>query len=315
MTYTEKRQMEELPAVQPKYKDTVFRMLFRGKAELLSLYNAVNGTHFDNVDDLEITTLENAVYMNMKNDVSFVFAFELSLYEHQSTVNPNIPLRDLFYVAKQLQKMVPDMRLYGSKPVQIPVPRFVVFYNGNTKMPEKTKYCLSDLFEKPVEHPELELSVMVYNINPGMNEELLEACRLLKEYMLFTTKIRENRKTMPLEEAVDKAVADCIREGILAEFLEKQRVELQYGVQGIVEKRKADFDKSYRTCITIGTALCIISVIPLFVGAALEFSDLLLVYCVAILLVLIACGVLLFVWSCTIQESFDKLKEFLEKIN
>lgn len=93
------------------------------------------------------------------------------------------------------------------------------------------------------------------------------------------------------------------------EFLEKQRVELQYGVQGIVEKRKADFDKSYRTCITIGTALCIISVIPLFVGAALEFSDLLLVYCVAILLVLIACGVLLFVWSCTIQESFDKLLE------
>ena len=184
MTYTEERQMEELPAVQPKYKDTVFRMLFRGKAELLSLYNAVNGTHFDNVDDLEITTLENAVYMNMKNDVSFVFAFELSLYEHQSTVNPNIPLRDLFYVAKQLQKMVPDMRLYGSKPVQIPVPRFVVFYNGNTKMPEKTKYCLSDLFEKPVEHPELELSVMVYNINPGMNVQLLECCRVLKEYML-----------------------------------------------------------------------------------------------------------------------------------
>lgn len=93
------------------------------------------------------------------------------------------------------------------------------------------------------------------------------------------------------------------------EFLEKQRVELQYGVQGIVEKRKADFDKNYRTCITIGTALCIISVIPLFVGAALEFSDLLLVYCVAILLVLIACGVFLFVWACTIQESFDKLLE------
>lgn len=93
------------------------------------------------------------------------------------------------------------------------------------------------------------------------------------------------------------------------EFLEKQRVELQYGVQGIVEKKKAEFEKSYRTCITAGTGLCIVAVIPLFVGAALEFSDLYLVYCVAILLAIIACGVLLFVWSCTIQESFDKLLE------
>ena len=93
------------------------------------------------------------------------------------------------------------------------------------------------------------------------------------------------------------------------EFLEKQHVELQYGVQGIVEKRKADFDKNYRTCIAVGTALCIISLVPLFIGVALEFSDLFLVYCVAILLVLIACGVFLFVWSCTIQESFDKLLE------
>lgn len=215
-----------VPAVERNYKDTVFRMLFKEKKALLSLYNAVNKTNFKNEDDFEITTLENAVYMGMKNDVSCMFAFELNLYEHQSTVNPNIPLRDLLYVAQQLQKLVSEKNLYGSKKVQIPTPRFAVFYNGNTKLPERVEYRLSDLFQKQTDKPELELIVTVYNINPGMNEELLEACQLLKEYMLFTTKIRENRKKMELRLAVDKAVEDCIQEGILAEFLKRQRAEV-----------------------------------------------------------------------------------------
>lgn len=223
MEYTD---YDELPEVERKYKDTVFRMLFRKKAELLSLYNAVNKTNFTNVDDLEITTLENAVYMGMKNDVSCMFAFELSLYEHQSTVNPNMPLRDLFYVTQQLQKLVLEKDLYSSRLVHIPAPRFVVFYNGSAKMLERVEYRLSELFEKQMDNPELELIVTVYNINPGMNEELLEACHLLKEYMLFTTKIRENQKTMELKVAVNKAVDDCIREGILAEFLKAQRAEV-----------------------------------------------------------------------------------------
>lgn len=216
----------ELPNVQRNYKDTVFRMIFRRKMALLSLYNAVNRTHFTNVEDLEIATLENAVYLGMKNDVSCVFDFELSLFEHQSTINPNMPLRDLFYVAKQLQKLVPEDALYSSKAVKIPTPRFIVFYNGTANIPERMEYRLSDLFQKMTEHPELELSVTVYNINPGMNEEIIEACQLLKEYVQFTTKIRENHKIMNLKTAVNKAVDDCIREGILVEFLKGQRAEV-----------------------------------------------------------------------------------------
>lgn len=157
-----------LPMAERNYKDTVFRMLFREKSALLSLYNAVNKTNFTNVDDLEITTLKNAVYMGMKNDVSCMFAFELSLYEHQSTVNPNIPLRDLFYVAGQLQKLVSEKNLYHSKSIHIPTPRFAVFYNGSTQIPERTEYRLSDLFKKKTDYSELELIVMVYNINLGM---------------------------------------------------------------------------------------------------------------------------------------------------
>lgn len=213
-------------SVERNYKDTVFRMLFKDKASLLSLYNAVNGTHFTNENDLDITTLDNAVYMGMKNDVSCLFAFELSLYEHQSTINPNMPLRDLFYVAQQLQKLVKDKNLYGSKRIQIPAPRFVVFYNGDAAMSERSEYRLSDLFQRPLESPELELIVTVYNINPGMNEALLNACQKLKEYMLFTSKIRKNQKVMDLREAVNKAVEDCIEEGILKDFLIAQRAEV-----------------------------------------------------------------------------------------
>ena len=88
------------------YKDTVFRMLFSDKKNLLSLYNAVNSRDYTNPDDLEIVTLENAIYMGMKNDLAFIIDTNLYLYEHQSTYNPNMPLRDLFYISSEYQKML-----------------------------------------------------------------------------------------------------------------------------------------------------------------------------------------------------------------
>lgn len=212
-------------AVKRSYKDTVFRLIFRDKKQLLSLYNAVNGTNYNNAEDLEINTLENAIYMNMKNDISFVFDFELNLYEHQSSVNPNMPLRNLFYVSKVLQNIVKYENLYSSRQVKIPAPRFVVFYNGSKEQPERSTYRLSDMFEKTMSEPELELVVTVLNINPGKNEELMKSCRLLREYMQYTMKVRENLKYMDIEVAVNKAVEDCIEEGILAEFLKKNRAE------------------------------------------------------------------------------------------
>ncbi len=211
--------------VQRNYKDTVFRMLFREKENLLSLYNALNGTNYTDVDDLEITTLENAVYMNYKNDISFVFDFELLLYEHQSTCNPNMPLRDLLYVSRVLQNRIRNENLYSKSLVRIPAPRFVVFYNGTDFQPEQQTLCLSDAFEKRQEEPSLELSVTVYNINPGHNRELLEACRLLREYAQYVEHVRSFTEELPLSEAVEKAVDDCIRNGILTEFLSRNRAE------------------------------------------------------------------------------------------
>lgn len=211
--------------VQRIYKDTVFRMIFREKENLLCLYNALNGTTYEDVSNLEITTLENAVYMNYKNDISFVFDFELLLYEHQSTCNPNMPLRDLLYVTRMLQNRVRDENLYSKSIIRLPTPRFVVFYNGTDFLPEQQTLYLSDAFEKKQEEPSLELSVTVYNINLGHNRELLAACRLLKEYAQYVEQVRTFAEKMPLPEAVENAVDHCIRNDILADFLAKNRAE------------------------------------------------------------------------------------------
>ena len=201
-------------------------MLFKDKENLLSLYNALNGTDYTDVDGLEITTLENAVYMNYKNDVSFVFEHELMLYEHQSTVNPNMPLRDLFYVTDILKKKTYDQDPYSSKLIQIPTPRFVVFYNGMTYQPERQTLRLSDAYEKRQENPELELTVTMYNINYGFNKKIMNACRTLKEYAMYVERVRTYAKQMPLKEAVEKAVDYCIEAGILADFLRENRAEV-----------------------------------------------------------------------------------------
>ena len=212
--------------VQRNYKDTFFRMLFKDKENLLSLYNALNRTNYTDVEALEITTLENAVYMNYKNDVSFVFDSELMLYEHQSTMNHNMPLRDLFYVTSVLQKRIDTQRLYNSKRVIIPAPRFVVFYNGTTDRPEVQTLRLSDSYEKRQEEPELELTVTVYNVNYGHNREIMDACRTLREYAMYVERMRNYARQMPLSEAVERAVDYCIGHGVLSEFLRKNRAEV-----------------------------------------------------------------------------------------
>lgn len=213
------------PNPQRKYKDRLFRMIFQDKKELLSLYNAVNGTDHDDPDQLTINTLENAIYMNMKNDTSFVLHSELNLYEHQSTFNPNMPLRDLFYVARELEKLTAQRTLYSSARIQIPVPRFVVFYNGREDQPERSVWKLSDAYEKPMKEPELELKVLMLNINLGRNSAIMEKCRALREYMLYVARVREYAAEGDIRTAVDRAVRECISEGILRDFLLKNRAE------------------------------------------------------------------------------------------
>lgn len=207
------------------YKDTLFRMIFNDKENLLNLYNAVNGTDYQNAEELEIVTLENAVYMNMKNDLAFLVDFYLNLYEHQSTFNPNMPLRNLFYVSNEFQKLIKDKTLYASTQVKLPTPKFLVFYNGADVQVERQVLKLSDAYINNTANPELELKVTMLNLNSGHNEELFAECRLLKEYMLYVERVRRYASVMALQEAVERAVEECIAEGILLDFLTKYKAE------------------------------------------------------------------------------------------
>ena len=243
----------QYPEANIKYKDTVFRTIFNDEKNLLSLYNAVNGTHHENPEDLEITTLENAIFMKFKNDVSCLLYDDLSLYEHQASVNPNMPLRDLFYVTDQLKKMVPADHLHRSARQMIPTPKFIVFYNGTDKQPEKKEYRLSDSFKNPTDDPQLELKVTQLNINPGYNDDLLESCKLLKEYTLYVEKVRHYLSQLgDINAAVPLAIDECIREGTLAEFLTSQRAEAiamsiyEYNEENVRRLWKKDaFDEGY----------------------------------------------------------------------
>ena len=212
--------------INREYKDTMFRLIFKDKENLLSLYNAVNRTAYTNADDLEINTLENAVYMTYKNDISFVMDFQLYLYEHQSTINPNMPLRNLFYVTKILQGITSDMNLYSPSLKKIPTPNFIVFYNGKDDLPECSIQYLSTAFTVPAEEPKLELKVTVLNINHGNNSELMEACRKLKDYAQYVAILREHAKQMSMKDAVELTITECIQKDILADFLRKNRAEV-----------------------------------------------------------------------------------------
>ena len=198
---------------------------------MLNLYNAVNGSDYQDPDELEITTLDNAIYMHMKNDISFLIDGYMSLYEHQSTFNPNMPLRDCLYMLQIYQNYIDsqELDLYSSVLLKIPTPRLVVFYNGQEKM-RNEEMCilrLSDSYERPEKEPALECRVQVINVNYGKNRDMMEKCPKLYEYSYLVAKIRENQASgKTLEGAISAALEDCLAQGYLTELLTTYRREV-----------------------------------------------------------------------------------------
>lgn len=213
--------------VNRTYKSTIFIMLFEDRNNLLELYNAMSGKHYTDPELLEINTLENAIYMSIRNDISFLIDGRLSLYEHQSTYSPNLPLRFLFYISHLYSRMTKDRNLYGSKTVRIPTPEFVIFYNGRAEMPERHILKLSDMYNTKdrKRRAKLELEAVMLNISGEYNQKLKAACKTLREYAIYTDKIRKYADEMDLDDAVEHAIRECITEGVLKDFLEKHRAE------------------------------------------------------------------------------------------
>ena len=223
-------QLQNRKQVHRNVKDRLFRYLFEKDREaLLDLYNALNGTVYQDSSQLEIVTIESAVYVVMKNDLAYILTGTLNIYEHQSTYSPNLPVRFLIYLAQEYQMVIEkaEKSLYGTGRISLPTPQCVVFYNGMNEMPEERILRLSDAFENKKARADVELTVRMLNINYGHNKQLMEKCRVLEEYSRLVAVTRDYMTVeKDIQTALNRAVDYCIENDILKEFLLRNRAEV-----------------------------------------------------------------------------------------
>ena len=243
--HKEKKQRTQYESrINRRYKDSLFRKVFSNKKDLLDLYNALNGTDYSNEEELTVTTLEDVVYISVKNDLSFLVGGTINLYEHQSSYNPNMPVRGLMYFARLYQEYIDssEINVFSTVLKHLPVPAFIVFYNGTREEPDRTILRLTDAFVsangKTAENACLECAATMLNINYGHNYELMQKCRRLEEYSLFVAEVRKwieaggDRK-----QAVDDAVDVCIDQGILRDILIRERTAIVKMVLSCTKKQ------------------------------------------------------------------------------
>ena len=221
----------KVKGINRNHKDRLFCFIFGSeehKEWALALYNAVNGTAYNDEDKIEITTISDVLYMGMKNDVSFILHDTMNLYEQQSSYNPNMPVRELMYVGKLYDKYIRQNKLniYGRKQIYLPVPKCVVFYNGKEEK-EDGILRLSDAFSVNDKEADIAVSVRVININKGHNLGLMASCKPLSEYAWLIQSIREYSMTMEIGEAVDAAMDNMPEDYEIRSFLEENRSEVK----------------------------------------------------------------------------------------
>ena len=208
------------------YKDRVFKFIFgnpENKEWTLSLYNAVNGSNYSNPDDIQFNTIEDAVYMSMKNDVSFIILDEMNLWEHQSSFNPNMPMRFLTYGTQLYEKYTATSGYYkfSRKLQRLPKPHCICFYNGTEEQPEQQVLKLSDAFGG---EGDIEVKVKMLNVNYGKNRALMETCQPLREYAWLVDRVREHQRVLQnLEAAVDASIDEMPDSCVIRTLIEAHR--------------------------------------------------------------------------------------------
>ena len=220
---------------QREYKDKLFKFIFGresndSKEWRLQLYNALNGTHYENPDALKINTIENVIYISMHNDISFLIDSEMDLYEQQSSQNPNMPLRGLFYFSLLYHDYIIEnkMNILSNHLVQIPTPRFIVFYNGPDKETDSWKLKLSDAFKQKDDSGDFEWTATVININDKHNQTLYDNCNPLYDYVRYIGRIKSNLESgMKNEKAIEEAIDFAVEQNFLQGFFEKHRARIK----------------------------------------------------------------------------------------
>ena len=213
-----------------RYKDSVFVDFFSedrtAKTNFLALYNALHGTDYQSTAILKNIRLKQVLYMSFANDVSYLVDNKIIvLAEHQSTINPNMPIRCLEYIARLYEQFYKSKEKYSRKQLAIPTPEFYVFYNGKEPYRGDSLLKLSDSFTQTHDEYALELSVKVVNINYDKASEILERCKPLKQYSLFVDAVRRNI-AVDKEHGFEKAIKECIQNDILREYLQRKSKEV-----------------------------------------------------------------------------------------
>ena len=247
-----------------EYKSSVFAMLYEDRENVMDLYNGMYDEKCTDPGDIQINTLtdedgiERGIFAKFKNDLSFIFDSYLNMFEHQSTINHNMPLRLLIYVAKMFSRLVDTRDLYRKNAVKIPSPRFVVFYNGTDEAPAQMELRLSDQYKRDEADPNLELKVTLYNINTDKGSEVLKKSRTLREYMVFVDRTRKALDGLQDQGEKRKALCDvidqCIADKILVKLFTERREEiimasiLDYDQAAHESALRADgYDNGYET--------------------------------------------------------------------
>ena len=225
------QEQEQAQEVKRTYKDSVFVTIFHDKAKLIELYNALFDTNYDENTPIDIVTIKDVLFRTLKNDVAFVLGGRfVVLVEHQSSINENMPLRDLMYISTVLKRMIDTTRLYREKRLMIPRPEFIVFYNGTKDFPAYQELRLSDSFlgeKQKDEEDALQLIVKVYNINTEKNSEILGRCETLRQYSRFVEIMRSYKEDSELtNDVIVEVLNRCKKEGVLTEFLDKYGTEI-----------------------------------------------------------------------------------------
>ncbi len=250
--------MSENVTINKEYKDRLFNFIFgspENRKWTLSLYNAVNGSDYQDENEIEINTIKEALYLGMHNDTSFIISDTVNVYEHQASYNPNMPLRQLQYLGHLYEGYIKKNRLnkYGSTLLVLPVPKLVVFYNGRDEKEDELILKLTDSFPEELrQESDVEVKVRMLNINYGHSQNLLNACKPLYEYSYFVGQIRENRKLMSIDNAVDMAIDRLPDDFVIRPFLLTHRAEVngmllsEYNETEVMELFKEDGRKEGR---------------------------------------------------------------------
>lgn len=241
--------LKDLKDAKQDYKDRLFKFIFgnpENKQWTLSLYNAINGTSYTNPEDIQFNTIGDAVYMRMKNDISFIVAFEMDLWEHQSSFNPNMPMRFFIYAGRLYEKYIAasDYYQYSSSLQPVPRPVCLCFYNGTKEQPESQVLRLSDAYEG---EGDIEVKVTMLNINYGKNKQLMDACEPLKEYAWLVDAVRRHQsEKMDLDAAVDAALDEMPDAFVIKPFILENKAEVksmfltEYNEEKVMEKERQE---------------------------------------------------------------------------